>query len=178
MISERESVSQRPGGETAHQAFQELAARYGELLFRVAYAVVHDRGLAEDVVQDTLLKAWTTMPSWEGDAPVKWMRRVARNQAIDVMRHRSRLASTEPTESPDSRASVEREVEGRELLEAMSGALATLDEESRLLIVLRETDGLSYEEIADLLDTTTSAVKAKLYRARHHLRSELRDWSL
>ena len=70
----------------------------------------------------------------------------------------------------------ERLVEGRHRLDAVKEALFELDEQSRTMLVLRETEALSYEELAELLDLTPSAVKAKLYRARHALKTQLREW--
>ena len=70
----------------------------------------------------------------------------------------------------------ERLVEGRHRLEAVKTALFEMDEQPRTMLVLRETEGLSYGELAELLDLTPSAVKAKLYRARHALKVHLREW--
>ena len=71
---------------------------------------------------------------------------------------------------------VERLVEGRHRLDAVKAALFEMDEQSRTMLVLRETEGLTYEELAELLDLTPSAVKAKLYRARHTLKTQLGEW--
>ena len=154
-----------------------LVARYGRLLYRVAFSITHDAGLAEDVVQETLLKALTSMPSWEGDTPIRWMRRVCRNQAINVMRQSWRNTESDWDAMISNHADTERVVENRHLVEATREALSRLDAESRTLIVMRETDELSYEEIAELMDMTPSAVKAKLYRARHAMKTHLRDWT-
>ena len=62
------------------------------------------------------------------------------------------------------------------MLESMASALATLDDTSRALLVLRETDGLGYEEIAITMEMTASAVKAKLFRARHQLKVAMEEW--
>ena len=71
---------------------------------------------------------------------------------------------------------VERLVEGRHRLDAVKAALFEMDEQSRTMLVLRETEGLTYEELAELLDLTPSAVKAKLYPARHALKTQLGEW--
>ncbi len=171
------------GGEPRRAATDQqlawLIENHGLTVFRVAFAVTRHEALAEEVVQDTIFRAWTSMPSWEGDVPVRWLRTVARNRAISVMRQEARaqadddLAARRSTE-PD----LERVVEGRALVEAMRVALAGLDETARTMIVLRETEELGYDEIAELLDLTPSAVKAKLYRARHQLKKTLEDWDL
>ena len=169
-----------PDDERAtEQQIRELVEQFGPLLYGVAYAVTHDRGLAEDVVQDALFRAWTSMPSWEDDVPVRWLRRVTRNRAISVMRKEGRSLTTDHWADLASAApATDRLVEGRERMVAVRDALAQLDEPSRTMIVLRETEELSYDELAEIVGLTPSAVRAKLYRARHALRQQLEDWEL
>lgn len=156
-----------------------LVDTYGRLVFRVAFSVTQNGALAEEVAQDTMVKAWTSMPSWDGDQPVKWLRVVARNQAISVMRKEGRSSARNYWDAPDpAGADTELLVETRTVVDAMTEAFATLDPESRTMIVMRETDDLSYDEIASLFEITPSAVKAKLYRARHNLKTLLREWEL
>ncbi|RMH72950.1 MAG: sigma-70 family RNA polymerase sigma factor [Actinomyces sp.] len=165
-----------PDGSARDEQIEWLVATYGPLAYRVAYSILGDAGLAEDVVQEALVKAWTSMPSWEGDTPVRWLRRVVRNTAISALRSRSRLEFTDDLGESAAAGEVHAQVEGREKVQAMARALATLDELSRTLIVLRETDELGYAEIADIVGLTPSAVKAKLYRARHQLKSAMKEW--
>lgn len=147
------------------------------MVWRVAHSVLRDRALADDATQEVLVKAWTSMPSWEGDVPARWLRRVARNTAISILRSRARLQLTESFErrSADD-AEPEQLVEGNELAEAMFAALGQLDEESRTMIVVQHNDDATYEDLADLFDLTPSAVKAKLYRARHAMKVALAEW--
>jgi len=170
-----------PGPTSDHDATDEqvewLVETYGRLVFRIAMAITHDHDLADDVVQDTMFKAWTSLPSWDGDVPVKWLRTVARNEAISIMRKERRSITSENLDHTADRANeTERIVEGRQMLDAMKLAMESLDEVSRTMIVLRESDDLGYEEIAYVVGLSPSAVKAKLYRARHQLRTQLRDW--
>ena len=155
-----------------------LVDEYGELLYRVAHAIVHDRQLAEDVVQEVLVKAWTSMPSWEGDVPIRWARTVTRNTALSVVRHRSvRPASRYDDVEPGllSHAGVDEDVVRDDELRAMWSALGRLDESSRLMLVMHELDDLSYDEISRLTETSVSSVKSKLFRARQTLRKEYRS---
>lgn len=123
------------------------------------------------------MRAWTSMPSWDSDVPVRWVRRVARNVAISMMRKENRLVHEDQwSESPGLGATVDIIVEGRVEVAAMWEALGTLDEVSRTLIVLREAEDLSYEEIGRIVGLSPSAVKARLYRARHVLKERLRAW--
>jgi RNA polymerase sigma-70 factor (ECF subfamily) len=156
-----------------------LVESHGALAYKVAYAVTRNRAVAEEVVQDALFQAWKAMPSWDGDIPVRWLRKVTRNRAISVMRKESRSV---PGESWDLRPSqdpaVGRVVEGRAAANAVLQALQSLDERSRTMLVLRETEDLSYEDIGEVLEMTVSAVKAKLFRARHALKAAVKEWEL
>lgn len=155
-----------------------LVDTFGATLYRVAFAVVQDSQLAEDVVQEVLVKAWTSMPSWEGDVPIRWARTVTRNSALNVVRTRMQRQITEFDEHDSSAPTVQDPADiverSNETLQ-MWNALGRLEPESRLLLVLHEIDGLSYDEVAAWCDMTASAVKSKLYRARRVLRSELRQ---
>lgn len=161
------------------QQLEGLVREYGPVLYKVAFAVTRDHALAEEVVQDALFRAWSSMPSWEGDVPIRWMRRVVRNRAVSVMRKESRSSADEHWERySSSDPDVERVVEGRQVADAVLDALEDLDEESRTMLVLRETEDMSYAELGAMLDLTSAAVKAKLFRARHTLKSRLREWEL
>jgi RNA polymerase sigma-70 factor (ECF subfamily) len=173
-----ESASDGDSGANASEdQIRWLVDTYGNVVYRVAYAIVGDASLAEDVVQECLVKAWTSMPSWEGDVPVRWIRRVARNIAVSNLRKSKRLLFVDDVgDRAGDGADIHRVVEGRERVRSLAIALAQLDERSRTLLILRESDQLSYEEIAETMDMTTSAVKAKLYRARHFLRVQMEEW--
>jgi RNA polymerase sigma-70 factor (ECF subfamily) len=153
-----------------------LIDTYGATLYRVAVAILGDPRAAEDVVQEVLIKAWTSMPAWEGDVPIRWARTVTRNTALNALRATRNLATTplddDGAELPSSPAA-EDVYERNEAVREMWAALERLDEDSRLLLVLHEVDGLTYEEIAATTDLTVSAVRSKLYRARLSLRGEV-----
>ena len=152
-----------------------LVDNYGDLLYRVAFAVVGNRQLAEDVVQEVLVKAWTSMPSWDDDVPIKWARVVTKNTAISIMRSVSGrpFEELDPDDGSFVSNGVDDDFERSEDVAEMWAALGRLDDESRLLLVLHEVDGLSYDEIVEATDLTIPAVKSKLYRARLTLRNEM-----
>lgn len=166
-----------PEGGLSPEGLEELVASHGALIYRLAAAIVHDHALAEDVVQDVIIKAWHSLPTQGGDVTTRWLRTVTRNTAIDLLRRRRFDDFTREPHSHTSREpSTDRIVESRQHLEALWAALAGLDPDARTMLVLHETEGLTYDEVADLLGTTPSAVKAKLYRARHTLRQQLKEW--
>ena len=153
-----------------------LIETYGETLYRVAIAIVGDRRTAEDVVQEVLVKAWTSMPTWENDVPIRWARTVTRNTALNVIRADRRVASTSLDEAEvllPVAPSAEDVFERNEKVTEMWATLNRLDEDARLLLVLHEVDGLTYDEIAATTGLTIAAVKSKLYRARLALRGEV-----
>lgn len=117
--------------------------------------------LAEDVTQDAMLKAWQALPTYRGDAPLRnWVLRSTHNTAISALRKR-RDVLQDPFEMPEEPASrtVERQAHGRMALDASEEALGQLDELTRSIVVLREIESLSYDEIAELLDVSLPTVK-------------------
>ena len=147
-------------------------------VYRVALTIVHDPALADDVVQETLLKAWRKAPlDADGQIPKAWLVKVARNTAISLLRTR-REDLHGPDTLPDDGGGIEtpRTVEGRAQLEELWEALRHLDEDARALIVLKEVDDLSYEEIAATLDLPLSTVKTRLFSARKQLKDALKEW--
>lgn len=161
-----------------------LTRRHADAVYRVALSVTRDADLAEDVAQDALLKAWQALPSYRGEAPLKnWLLRITHNTAISALRRR-RDVHIDPSEMPESApsahlapdASVEHRVEERASMDAFEAALDTLDDLSRSVVVLREVEGMSYEEIATVLDVPLPTVKTRLLRARRVLATALEGW--
>jgi RNA polymerase sigma-70 factor, ECF subfamily len=146
--------------------------------YRVALSIVRDRDTAEDVVQEAMVKAWLALPGYRGDAPLRnWVLRITHNTAISALRAR-RSIPVDPFELPETAnpISTERDAHGQLLVEAFRDALGELDELSRSIVVLREVEQLSYEEIAELLDVALPTVKTRLLRARRHLARVLEGW--
>jgi RNA polymerase sigma-70 factor (ECF subfamily) len=102
--------------------------------------------------------------------------KVARNTAISVLRGRREDLYGDDTPEQASTITVARTVEGRAALGELRGALDRLDEDARSLIVLREIDGLTYEEIAAAMDLPLPTVKTRLFRARLALKRALEEW--
>jgi len=167
------------GSRSATEAeLRAVVEQHAATVYRVALSVVHDPALADDVVQETLVKAWRRGPLGDdGRIPTGWLIRVARNTAISVLRSRREVLHR-PDALPDRGDWIEtpRTVEGRFQLEALWEAMRHLDEDARTLIVLREVDGLGYEEIASSLGLPLPTVKTRLFRARKQLKDALKEW--
>jgi RNA polymerase sigma-70 factor (ECF subfamily) len=149
------------------------------LLFRVAMSIVRNRSLAEDVVQETLVKAWTNLDKFRGDAPFRvWVIRIANNTAISMLR-KQRDQPTDPvmmSEVLAGGAGPDRNAEGRAMVDQLWRALDRLDPLSRAIVVLREIEAMSYEDIAEALDVALPTVKTRLFRARRELALRLEEW--
>jgi len=153
---------------------RDLIDEHAAAVYHVAYGVLHDRGLAEDVVQETMIKAWEASSGFRGDSSVRtWILRIAHNTAIDALRRR-RDSATAPEDLPDPPGAgadddPARRAAGRADLEVLRDALGQLDELSRSIVVLREVEGLTYQQISEALDVPVATVKTRLLRARRVL---------
>lgn len=157
-----------------------MIEEYSSLIFHVAHNILHDTALAEDVVQETVIKVWRNQDGFRGDSSVKtWLVRIARNTAIDTQR-RQKERLTPGGRVPDTvddtaGADTERVAQGRAALSDLSSALDQLDELSRTIIVLREVNGMAYADIAEALEVSEATVKTRLMRARRALQESLRS---
>src|SRR5918998_4832980 len=170
-------------GELA--AFEELVDRHRAVVVRVAAAIVGSDD-AEDVSQDAFLRAFHRLERFRGDAPFhSWLLRITHNAALDHLERR-RAEPVDPTtfeatEETASRPPAER-LELRERIERLERKLHGLSYQHRVVLVLRDAEGLSYEEIAEITDTPLGSVKGRLHRARREfvdmLRANSYDWEL
>lgn len=146
-----------------------LLEEHAASVFRVARSIVQDSALAEDVVQETFIRAWQKADTFRAEVPVRnWLLRIAHNVAVSTLRS-VRDESVDPARLPvkDEQPGPEVVVEARaDILEA----LALLDPLDRSLVVFREVEGLTYEEICDVMDLPMPTVKTRLFRARAKLR--------
>lgn len=163
------------------QELHDLVVEHGDAIYRLALSVVRDPSLAEDVAQETLVKAWLALPTFRGDASLKsWVLRIAHNTAISTLRTR-RAVVIDPYDMPEPTQHADRSVEARvqsdAVMDEFAQALSMLDELSRSIVVLRELEGLAYDEIADVLNVPMPTVKTRLLRARRRLGTVLREWA-
>ncbi len=163
--------------QASPELLEELIREHSAAVYRVAIFIVRDNALAEDVVQDTMIRVWQNYGSFRGDSPIRgWILRIAHNTAVSKLR-KIKDETWDPATLPDSvgKANVERTVEGREDLVTLGKAMEGLDDLSRSIVVLREVEGLAYEEIAEALEITLPTVKTRLLRARRTLQGALQE---
>lgn len=160
-------------------SMEQLVRDHADAVYRVALSVTRDPSLAEDASQDALIKAWESLPSFRGDAPLRhWILRITHNVSISLLRKR-REQVVAPFDMPDRgtpQGAVEHQVHERMAIDSFKEALGELDELSRSIIVLREVEGLSYAEISDVLDLPMPTVRTRLLRGRRQLANSLDGW--
>jgi RNA polymerase sigma-70 factor, ECF subfamily len=181
--AEREIVVQAQNGSA--DAFERLVERYGTRIFRLAQNITRHRQDAEDVVQNAFVQAFKSLPNFRGDASFyTWLRRITVNEALTKLRRRrpNEVSIDEPVEVDD--AFIPREIEDwgpnpeqsysqQELRMILDTTISELEPGYRMVFQLRDIEGLSTEEVAEMLDLTSSAVKTRLQRARMKLRNSL-----
>ena len=162
-----------PDAPTAPTAptIEDIVREHSGAMYRVAISVVRDHSMAEDVVQESVVKAWQALDTFRGDATIRtWLLRITHNTAISALRKR-RDDVTAPDDLPER--PVHTSVEESALLQAdrdeIWQALRQLDPVSRAIVVLREVDRMAYEQIADVLDLPVATVRTRLFRARQQL---------
>jgi RNA polymerase sigma-70 factor (ECF subfamily) len=180
MLAVADSRTQIEGGRysLAGPEMTELVETHSPALFRFALSIVGDQALAEDVVQEALIKAWRKGPVGDdGKVPRAWLMKVTRNTAISLLRaRRDLMPGDDALPEAENSHSTSGLAEGREAVGQLGVALRSLDEDARGLILLREIDGLSYDEIADLLEIPLHTVKTRLFRARRALKAAMEEW--
>lgn len=174
------------------EAFEGLVERHRDQVFGLALRMLQSAEDAAEVTQDAFLAAYRNLKEFRGDAQFgSWVYRIAANQALMKLRHRKVVSQVESPlpegEGPtfNERGSLVDEVtpwQGRdgegevldaELRGAIEQAADSLAEEQREVFVLRDLEGLSYEEIAELTGSTVPAIKSRLHRARLALRAAI-----
>ena len=161
--------------------FEELAQRFEKDVYLTCYGILNSREDAADALQETMLKAWRGFRGFKGEAQWRtWFRRIAVNTCIDMLRKRRPNTSLEEMreegfEPRDPKASVSGEVEAAERKRLLREAIGKLNEKDRVLIVLRDVRGMSYEDLSRVLHLPEGTVKSRLNRAREHLKKILSE---
>lgn len=150
------------------RAFETVVARYGDALARYLARLLNDRARAEELTQETLLAAYRALPTLRGELALRpWLYRIATNHAYKEFRRRRLVRFIPLLDSLSQSQSIEREVEARDLV---GRVLATLDGESRTLLVLTAVEGFSYREAAAIVGLSPEAARKRLYRAKMRFR--------
>jgi RNA polymerase sigma-70 factor, ECF subfamily len=168
-------------------AFDLLVAKYQRKLIRLLSQFVRDPAEVEDVAQEAFIKAYRALPAFRGDSAFyTWLYRIGINTAKNYLVSQGRKASTLQgidTEDAESfeEASLLREMDtpeselmSKQIAQTVNQTLEQLPEELRTAIVLREIEGLSYDEIAKIMECPIGTVRSRIFRAREAISEELR----
>ena len=166
-------------------AFAWLLERYEKQVYHHALRMVNNPEDAADLTQETFLKVWQGLPSFQGESSFStWLFRLTGNACSDFIRREKTRRGDLSLDGEEQNVSAtladpaptpQQALENKELHRAVSQGLAQLSEEHRQVLVLREVNGLSYEEIGQALDLTPGTVKSRIARARLSLSKFLRQ---
>jgi RNA polymerase sigma-70 factor (ECF subfamily) len=176
------AVERTRAGDTA--AFRVLVERYGRSVFRLAFRMTGNEFDAEDVVQETFLRAFKQLGSYEVRSSFStWLYRIAANYSLDLIRSRKRHAArrvVESTEEENILDSVKATDPGQDRIyysvqvkQRLDSALSLLSDQERTAFLLRHFEGKSIEEIGAILDLGVSATKNSIFRAVRKVREAL-----
>ncbi len=167
-------------GRGEETAFRTLVTRKLPRIHALALRLLGDSGAADDVAQDTFLRAWRQARDWRpGQARFDtWLHRVALNLCTDRLRKRRDILVSEPPEQADPSLRVDQRLERDEAVQRVQAALARLPDRQREAIMLHTYQELSNVEIAQVLEISVEALESLLSRARRTLRSLLRGVAL
>ena len=168
------------------RAFEILVERHQQLVRRLAARIV-GRDDADDVTQDAFLRAFHRLSQFRGESLFRaWLLRIAHNAALNALA-RTRAAPVDPdleggNEEPSPERTPADELEVSERRARLAAKLGLIQPTHRAVLVLRDLEGLSYREIAEVTDMPLGSVKGRLHRAREELiellRTNLYDWEL
>ncbi len=167
------------------QAFELLFTKYQQRVYNLVLRFVKDRVDAMDVTQETFIRVWRALPGFRGDSAFyTWLYRIAVNTAKNHLAMKGRhqmggdvnIDDVEQTVYSDvlmEQDTPERLLSAERLRQAIEASIAGLPDELRTVIILRETKGLSYEEIAAAMDCPVGTVRSRIFRAREAISNAL-----
>ena len=184
---ELQLVAKAQAGDTA--AFDELVTRYRSRAFSMIYNMVRNEQDAWDVTQDGFVKAWKNIGRFRGQSAFyTWLYRILMNVTIDSLRRKQveggtefddaiGLHNIEPGAATTPRAELEpaTRMGDKEIRARIDEAIARLSPDHRAVIVMREIDGMDYQEIADAMGSTLGTVMSRLFYARKKMQTMLKD---
>ena len=177
-VEDNELVKRVCMGET--QLFRLLIERHQQHIFNLCYRMLRQFEEADDATQDTFLKAYRSLKQFRGDARLKtWLCQIARNECLNRLRHENmasldqQLTTDHSFQIADSTPSPLELIEQQETQSIIHEAINKLPHQYRLVITLFHLNGLSYEEISQVMEIPMGTVKTHIFRARELLKSKL-----
>ena len=191
IVSDDRELIARFVGDGDQSAFDQLVGKYSSRAYQIAYGILNNREDAEEVAQDVFLRIFRALPKFRGDSEFStWMYRIVINLSRNKLRWNKirgagfSLSLDAPVENtkgdgeltielPDERMTPDQESLYNELKEKTSKAMNQLQDSYREAVTLRNVQGLSYEEIADILGCKVGTIKSRIARGREEIRNSL-----
>jgi RNA polymerase sigma-70 factor (ECF subfamily) len=171
-LDERHLIRRILAGDAA--AERELYNAHVDRVFRLAYRMTGDSTQAEDLTQDTFIRAFDRLIDFRGEAPFAgWLHRVATSVILTGLRKRKRLQSVESIRDDLEWAAGASPLSDLDLKRSLDRAVDGLDDNHRLVFVMHDMEGYTHQEIATAVDAPVGTIKARLSRARQKLRDAL-----
>jgi RNA polymerase sigma-70 factor (ECF subfamily) len=173
--ADRWLVTKIRGGDV--EAYEVLIRRHRDRIYRIALRMLGNPHDAEDIAQDVIIQLWTAVAGFTGAARfTTWLYRLVVNRCLN---HQRRARHTRPLTEADHppAVGVDDAVIARQRAQAMMAVIAALPAEQRVTLVLCHVEGLSYREVAIILEVSEAVVRGRLSRARRALLAGLRDWA-
>jgi RNA polymerase sigma-70 factor, ECF subfamily len=181
----RRRVNEARAGD--EEAFGELVKTYHQQVYNVVYGLVNNADDAGELAQQSWVKAWSKLSSFKADSSFfTWIYRIASNTALDFLRRKGRRREEELVDgiepvsdarferAPSEVTRPDRELEHAEIRATFEAALAELTAEHRLALTLREVEGLSYDEIAKVMNCRKGTVMSRIFYARQKIQEQMR----
>jgi len=188
-VLESKLIEQIRNGD--QRAFNQIVHHYYNRVFRTAFGVTRNEENAKEVTQQTWIKVWNKIDSFKGESAfTTWLYRITTFTALDFLRankKHQRLDSIEASEENEGIKSIQLSSDNeedqprsflrkKEIMDGFQKALQNLNEQHRTALVLREIEGLSYEEIADIMKCKIGTVMSRIFNARRAIQSEMEDF--
>jgi len=183
-MDETRTIQEAQNGSLA--AFNQLVMAYQGTAYNVAYRIMGQQEPAADACQDAFLKAYKSLKQYQGGSFKSWLMRIVTNTCYDQLRYKSRRPSVsldDITENPDEHNTKlvsgserpEDHVLRGELGDLLQTGISELPEDQRIVLVLSDVQGFSYQEISEIIDQPLGTVKSRLSRGRRRLRDYLTE---
>ena len=171
-------------------AFKEIVHLHGDKVFSLVFRMIGNRAEAEDITQEVFITVFKTIETFRGEAKFStWLLRIAANQSKNRIKYLARrptdggelddaapASASDGTPGPIAHAQIDapdKLLEAAEMERLMQTAIAALDEEHRLLVILRDVEEMSYQEIGEITGLPEGTIKSRLHRARMAIKEEL-----
>jgi RNA polymerase sigma-70 factor, ECF subfamily len=170
--TDRDLILRAKRGES--EAYGEIVTRHQTSVFNVCYRILHNHSDAEDLAQETFMRAYNRLNTFDIEREfAPWIRRVAANLCLNFLGSQKTLTELDDERDEDKTQSPNQQVEVKERNEQIRNALASLPSNYRVVVEMRHYQEMSYDEIADELKIPLSDVKSHLFRARKLLAEKL-----